>query len=199
MNRRLTIPLLGLAALAIVGTGIPAWADEPAQDSPGAWLEQPLAQWNQAGAPIPPAPPAPDFENPLCANVGRYAETPQDQALVNAGWRLFGSYQAGWGIVAVSAENTYDGMCRPLGYQTFVFVDGTFAGTISPEPMNSRETGAGMLTNISDGSLNARFIRYAPTDPLCCPSLGAVDVTYRIDRTPAGPVLVPASSFQEPR
>ena len=197
--RFLSIAVLALAFAATIGAGGPALADPAAQDSPGAWLEQPLAQWNQAGAPIPPAPPSPDFVNPSCAGLGRYAETPQDQALVDAGWHLFGPYRAGWGIVAVDAESTYDGMCRPLGYQTFVFVDGTFAGTISPEPMNSRETGAGTLIGISDGGLTARFVRYAASDPLCCPSLGAVDVTYRVDRTPAGPVLVPASSYQEPR
>jgi hypothetical protein len=38
--------------------------------------------------------------------------------------------------------------------------------------------------------LSTHFLRYAPDDPLCCPSLPAVVVQYRIDRTPTGPVLV---------
>ena len=62
-------------------------------------------------------------------------------------------------------------MCRPLGYNGFVFVDGAFAGTISPEPMDPRTTGAGSITGLQNGRINARYVRYAATDPLCCPSL----------------------------
>ena len=48
----------------------------------------------------------------------------------------------------ISGLAAYDGMCRPLGYQSFVFVDGVFAGTVSPEPMNSRTTGAATDVNL---------------------------------------------------
>ena len=34
-----------------------------------------------------------------------------------------------------------DGMCRPLGYQFFLFVGDDFAGTLSPAPMDSRTDG----------------------------------------------------------
>ena len=38
--------------------------------------------------------------------------------------------------------------------------------------------------------ITAEFSRFASTDPLCCPS-SRVTVRYRIDRTAAGPVVVP--------
>jgi hypothetical protein len=101
-------------------------------------------------------------------------------------------------MVVVDAAGGYDGMCRPLAYQSFVFVDGQFVGTISPDPMNSRTTGAGSVITLDGDRVTARFLRYAPTDPLCCPSRGAVVVDYHVERGPEGPVLRPSTSFQEP-
>jgi hypothetical protein len=75
--------------------------------------------------------------NPQCLQGGgRPAETDADQALVANGWTLFSGYMAGWNTVVVRALSGYDGMCRPLGYNAFVFVDGQFAGTISPDVMD---------------------------------------------------------------
>jgi len=92
----------------------------------------------------------------------------------------------------------HDGMCRPLGYQVFVFVEGQFAGTLSPAPMDSRTDGA--LENIvwtasADGTveLSALFNRSSEGDPLCCPSRTSF-VHYRIDRSGQTPVVVPVSS-----
>jgi hypothetical protein len=135
--------------------------------------------------------------NPSCTPTLRWAETPQDQALVDAGWSLQAPYQAGWGMTAVNGASSYDGMCRPLGYNGFVFVNGVFAGTISPDPMDARTTGAGTVTSMQNGRVLARYVRYAPTDPLCCPSLPAVDVTFEVQSTPDGPVLVPVSKYVE--
>ena len=39
--------------------------------------------------------------------------------------------------------------------------------------------------------LVATFVRYADTDPLCCPSRPSVLATYRIVVTPSGPSLEP--------
>lgn len=186
------------AVLAILATTLPGV--EPiaqAQDS-GAWLDQPLVGWNQAGMPIPlAAPPTGAFLNPSCATTLRWAETPGDQALADAGWSLQAPYLSGWGMMSVYGATAYDGMCRPLGYNAFVFVNGMFAGTISPELMDSRTTGAGTVTGMQNGRVNARYVRYAPTDPLCCPSMGAVDVTFEVQSTQDGPVLVPVSKFVE--
>jgi hypothetical protein len=89
----------------------------------------------------------------------RWAETPEDQALTDAGWSLPAPYLAGWGMLAVDGASSYDGMCRPLGYNGFVFVAGIFAGTISPDLMDSRTTGAGTITSLQNGRVNARYVR----------------------------------------
>jgi LppP/LprE lipoprotein len=168
-----------------------------AQDE-GAWLDQPLAGWNQAGMSIPtPVNYAGNQLNPSCNQTFRWPETPEDQALVDAGWSLQAAYRGGWGLTVVDGASTYDGMCRPVGYNSFVFSNGVFAGTISPDPMDSRATGAGSVTSIQNGRVSARYLRYAPTDPLCCPSQPAVDVTFEIQSTPDGPVLVPVSTYVE--
>jgi hypothetical protein len=39
--------------------------------------------------------------------------------------------------------------------------------------------------------LAASFVRYAETDPLCCPSKGNTCVSHRVDRTDGGLVLLP--------
>jgi hypothetical protein len=113
--------------------------------------------------------------------------------VAGAGWTLFGDYRAGWGIVSVNGLSGYDGMCRPTGFNEFVFVDGAFAGTISPVQMDSRSDGvASGSFIIGSESLTATFQRYRPTDSLCCPS-GSKTVFYRIDRSGGRPLLVPQS------
>jgi hypothetical protein len=84
-------------------------------------------------------------------------------------------------------------MCRPLGYNVFVFVDGQFAGTIAPDSMDSRTDGSGDVRFFATrDSITAEFQRYTPTDPLCCPSVTNT-VFYQINRTRSGPVLEPQS------
>ena len=131
--------------------------------------------------------------NPQCLHENRPPETDADQALVDAGWTIFGGYQAGWNTFVVRALSGYDGMCRPLGYNEFVFVDGQFAGTISPDLMNSRTDGTGDVRFFAaKDNIIAEFQRYTPADPLCCPSATAT-VFYTVGRTPSGPLLVPNS------
>lgn len=87
-------------------------------------------------------------------------------------------------------------MCRPLQYQSFVFVDGEFAGTLSPEPMDSRTDGAlGHITLHSGTQLTAEYSRYEESDPLCCPSRRTV-VTFEIATDPV--TVRPASATTEP-
>jgi hypothetical protein len=107
---------------------------------PRLWLnETTLPSWNSPGAPIPVAP---CMEiDPRCRELARPAELDEDKLVQEQGWRLEGPYQGGWGIVVVLGAAGYDGMCRPVQFQAFVFVDGVFAGTLAPEPMNSRTAG----------------------------------------------------------
>ena len=176
--------------MALIVGAVATAAAQPAD----LWLDRPLAPWNAAGMAVPAAPPpspgGPD--DARCAATRRPAETPQDAALAAAGWTPYGPYRAGWGVVVIDALTGTDGMCRPLGYQAFVFVDGAFAGTISPVPMDARTDGAaGGVTFDASGHLWATFVRYDPSDALCCPSRPSTVVEYRVERPAAGPVVVP--------
>src|SRR5918995_476956 len=82
-----------------------------------------------------PAPPPGAALDPRCAHVARTPETAADGQVAAAGWTPFGTYIGGWGVQIVRGLTGVDGMCRPLQYQEFVFVDGMFAGTVSPAPM----------------------------------------------------------------
>jgi hypothetical protein len=163
----------------------PAWAQDE------AWLDGDFASWNSPGMAIPAAATIDGNTDPACAERERPAETAEDDALIAEGWRLFLPYQRGWGVTLIYGLAGYDGMCRPLGYQSFVFVDGVFAGTVSPVPMNSRTTGAATDVNLRYADqVSAEYLRYAPDDPLCCAS-GTDSVQFTIEDTPDGPVLNP--------
>ena len=86
-------------------------------------------------------------------------------------------------------------MCRPWGYNAFVFVNGVYAGSLSPNDMNSRTDGAlGSIQILGPGrepntvTIATTYRRYADTDALCCPSSSS-DVTFTVN-TAAGQALV---------
>ena len=148
--------------------------------------------------PIPTAPMNFFLNEDFCTRSTRPAQTAEDHLITERGWTLWGPFEGGWGMTIVRGTAGFDGMCRPMGYQFFVFIDGAFAGVISPEPMAARSTGAGDVGRVFGPELSATFVRYADTDPLCCPSRPGAFVQYRIDRTEAGPVLVPFSIQDRP-
>lgn len=161
----------------------------------GAWLDaaEP-ANWNTPGAALPEATTPSIPIDPRALARERQAETAEDEALAEAGWRLFAPYQAGWGAKVIQATSSYDGMGRPWDYQAFVFVDGIFAGTLSPDPMQSRFDGALDRVQFFVDTVTAEFRRLTVSDPLCCPS-GGTSVQYRIERGDTGPVVVPLSAI----
>jgi hypothetical protein len=192
--RALATSILALALLASLTAPVSA---QP------IWLDEPIQQWNQPGMSIPTVSRGetePGLD-PRCMAGARSAETFMDAAVTDAGWSLFNAYEAGWGITMIFGLSGHDGMCRPWSYHVFVFVDGAFAGTLAPIPSLSRTDGA--LTRDahieSDGRLGAVFVRYADSDPLCCPSLPSVAVSYRVERPPQGPVLLVDRMTQIPR
>ena len=142
------------------------------QSTAASWLDTAKpASWNRQGLPLPAAPHVPGPIDARCGSLARPAELEQDKLLERQGWDLVGPYQGGWQILIVQATAGYDGMCRPRQYQAFVFVRGVFAGTLSPRLMDSRTDGA--LTRITlegNNRLSAEYVRYTPSDPLCCPS-----------------------------
>lgn len=190
------LAILGLvllfSAMPAAGQGTPVATPAPE----AAWLDGPLASWNQPGRPIPTAPDVEGNTDPRCADQERPAETEQDTGLIAKGWHLFLPYQRGWDVTLVWGLAGYDGMCRPWGYQVFVFVGTSFAGTISPGLMFSRTDGAADTANLwSRDRVSAEFRRYTPQDPLCCPS-SSTSIEYTIDRTTNGPVLNPVKPEQ---
>ena len=168
---------------------------QPASAQSGAWLDQPLAPWNIPGALLPaaPAPKGDAPSDPRCASTVRQPQTPQEHALVGAGWSLFGRAPVSGVRTILLAGASVDGMCRPWDYQAFVFVGLRFAGTLSPTLMDSRTDGAlSEVRFMFGGQIEAVFLRYAAADPLCCPSRLSI-VRYRIELPATLPRVIPGS------
>jgi hypothetical protein len=183
--------LLALALLA---------ASPLAAFAQGSWLDgETPRQWPAAsGVPMAPALPPDTVLDPRCVEQSRPPETAEDRLTVAAGWMLIGEYRGGWGIKVVTGATHFDGMCRPQGYQVFVFAAGQFVGAVSPTTMDSRTDGAAVQTVLQGPDrLSVVFVRYADTDPLCCPSRTS-SASYRIDRSGAQPVLVLTSVLTSP-
>jgi hypothetical protein len=184
---------LGLAVMLLVALS-PAI---PAAAGTGAWLDAPAPKgWNVAGAKIPRPPkfdPDP-FLAKQCEGQVRAAISAADRAVAARGWKLMGAALAFGDTEVVLARSGVDGMCRPLGYQAFVFSGGRFAGTLAPRPMDSRTDGAGQVPELlSATGIAVSFARYVPKDPLCCPSRLST-VRFRIETAPGGPVVTPLST-----
>ena len=117
-----------------------------------------------------------------CSEQIRLPENDAERALVRAGWMLYGPVQSYGTTRIIMAMSGVDGMCRPLGYNAFVYWDGRYAGTLSPNAMNSRTDGALKSYHLAGPArLSAEFSRYTPSDPLCCPTRTAY-VAYEINR-----------------
>jgi hypothetical protein len=181
-------------ALAVL-FGVVAVAQAPAQ----TWLDKPLENWNTAGRGIPQA----NFEGESLAAVAKrcgyqplLTSTAGERALGAAGWipfRVFDREIVSGDIEIIGGLSGADGMCRPMSFNAFVFVNGQLAGTLSPEPMMSRNDGSiGAVRLASDGTIDAGFSRYTDKDALCCPS-STVTVRYRLDQKATSPVVVPVS------
>jgi len=149
------------------------------------WLDQAApAGWNKPGSPIPAAARI-QGTDPRCRAQARPPQLAEDRRVRDRGWDLVGAYQGGWQVLVIGGTAGYDGMCRPLRFQHFVFVRGVFAGTLSPQPMDSRSDGA--LSRVylqSDRSLTAEYLRYAANDPLCCASR-TTSVVFEITGNPS--------------
>jgi heat shock protein HslJ len=157
-----------------------------------SWLDDAKpASWNIAGALIPAAPKIQSGDG-RCRDAARPAELDEDARVRDRGWDLVGAYQGGWQMRVIRGTAGYDGMCRPRQYQGFVFVRGVFAGTLSPQAMDSRTDGAlGRVSLNSAKSLTAEYVRYTAADALCCPS-STTSVLFEI--VTDGPVVRPVSA-----
>lgn len=160
-----------------------------------SWLDSPLTNWNTVGDTVPSPPAHDETKQSLIARcqLTPPLATAAEKAVDAAGWVPFWNVDQQLvrdGVEIVGGLRGADGMCRPATYNLFVFVDGRFAGVLSPMPMTARLDGSSGAVRLPLPLVTAEFARYTASDPLCCPS-SRVTVRYRIDRTPAGPVVVP--------
>jgi hypothetical protein len=165
------------------------------QGTPSSWLDRPLTNWNKAGSPVPGAPASDETTESV---IRRCQLTPPrstmaERAIEAAGWIPFWNVEQQLvreDVEIIGGMRAADGMCRPATFNLFVFVGGRFAGVLSPMPMTSRLDSSSGVVRLPLPGVTAEFVRFASTDPLCCPS-SRVTVRYRIDRTAAGPVVAP--------
>jgi hypothetical protein len=163
---------------------------------PASWLDRPLSPWNVSGSPMPKATRGEESR----ANVMKRCDlkplgsTAGERALADAGWIPYYNFDQQLrldDLEIVGGMTAADGMCRPVGYNLFVFVGGHFAGTLSPAPMTSRlDSSSGAVRIAGKDVITVDFVRYTSTDPLCCPS-SHVAVRYKIDRSVPSAVVVP--------
>ena len=170
-----------------------------AQSPSPTWLDKPLTSWNTAGRAIPAAknPDESVAELSKRCSLGSLRTTAGERALAGAGWipfRVFDRQILERDIEVIGGLSAADGMCRPMHFNVFVFVNGQLAGRLSPENMDSRaDSSLGGAVRLSpDDQIDAGFSRYQDKDALCCPS-SHVTVRYRIDRKSTPPVVVPVN------
>jgi LppP/LprE lipoprotein len=190
-----------MLATAVLAAGSLARAGAP--EGTG-WLDRPLTNWNRPGSALPQAPRGSSAGELLkrCPPIGPQPSSAAARQLSAAGWLPFLPLDreiVQGDIEILGGMSNADGMCRPLGYQLFVFAGGTFAGTLSPQLMDSRtDQSSGPLRILEEGVIQADFSRFTSSDALCCPS-GHLFVRYRIDRQPGPPLVVPADVGQRVR
>ena len=165
------------------------------QSTPSSWLDRPLTNWNKAGSPVPGAPAGDEAAESVIrrCQLTPPRSTTAERAIDAAGWIPFWNVDQQLireDVEIIAGMRGADGMCRPATYNLFVFVGGRFAGVLSPMPMTSRLDSSSGVVRLALPGITAEFVRFASTDPLCCPS-SRVTVRYRIDRTAAGPVVAP--------
>ena len=110
----------------------------PYERSDGSWLDAPMG-WNQS--PIELLRGQPEGPNPKCDPTVRAPQSAAERLLTAAGWKLTISEvkrSGGHSIEIVQAFRQFDGMCRDLQAQAFVFVNDRLVGTLSPRLMNAR-------------------------------------------------------------
>ena len=165
------------------------------------WLDRPMAGWNQPASPVPTsrieansqgslerrcsAPPTASASAVDAVRKARWVPYLHlDRAIVGNDIEVIG------GMTGATQE------CQPLYYNLFVFVGGRFAGTVSPAMMApSRDGAAGAVRITGPDALTVEFARFMSGDAECCPS-SRLRVTYRIDKSGAGPTLVPTEVAQ---
>ncbi len=185
-----TIKILFVATVIFFSLGLSVAAQS-------AWLDlKPLPSWNERKRAILETKKISPAELKRCAVVVRQPALPQDFLLTKMGWTLVGAAHVFAKTTIITTAEAFDGMCRPLKFENYVFVGNRVAGTLSPGQMDSRTDG--YLTDIkmpTEKSITAEFARYRESDALCCP-YKIEAVTYKIKPDGANFLLVPEGKFE---
>lgn len=188
------------AGLILISMGIWAFSLQVLAQ-PVSWLDRSLSNWNRESNALPvlpePAPQSSPQPESRCREEVRQPASAAERAVVRRGWKLYGPVQSYGTTIVFTALAGFDGMCRPLGYQAFVYSEDRYAGTLSPVPMNSRTDGS--LTRVHlvrSTAITAEFARYRDSDPLCCPSRTST-AEYRV-RNDEVPVLMAVNVTTRP-
>ena len=166
----------------------------------GAWLDRELAGWNMYGAAVPTSASSPQRDAVRKRCFATVTSSPAAAAVAAAGWLPFLHQdrelkRARIEVVAGTTDAT--AACEPIDFNLFVFVDGRFAGTLSPAPMRANKDGAAGAVRITGAdTITAEFARYALDDPECCPSR-RVRVSYQVNE--AGEAVVRPLSVHDLR
>ena len=173
------------------------------------WLDRPMTSWNQPSAGVPASGITADSGAALARRCGFSVPLKPDTTSTPASTSTDAVRRAGWvpflhldQAIARDDVEVIGGMtaaspgCEPILFNLFAFAGGRFAGTVSPTPMTpSRDGAAGAVRITGTNALTVEFARYAAGDSECCPS-SRVRVTYRIDKTGAGPTLIATDARQ---
>ncbi len=154
-----------------------------------SWLDKPLVNWNGQGNDLPNPLKKPADDSVMmkrCSEQIRQPLNAVEKSVVKKGWKLYGASQRYAATEIFWAMSSFDGMCRPLGFQAFVYRDGKFAGTLSPVPMNSRTDASLIDVRLASPTrILAEFSRYNMVDALCCPSkISYLGFNLKGDKTP---------------
>ena len=126
MRFRGSATVLRLACALVLGalTGVPT-----ADAQTASWLDGPPVGWNTAGAELPTAP-AMQNTDPRCREREDAPSSPEENQVTGRGWKLEGYWPTlrSGNLVLVSALADYDGMCRPMEFNVFVFSGGSLRG-----------------------------------------------------------------------
>ena len=183
-----------LLILVVAATLLPSKVSAQSETS---WLDRPLAAWSHAPGAAPPARAGTESQSTLERRCGSssLSASAAAEAVRNAGWVPFLQFDR---AIAREDIEILGGMtaaaspgCEPTVFNLFVFVGGTFAGTISPIAMRQGRDGVvGAVRVTGPDAVTAEFARYTTKDTECCPA-SRVRVTYRIERAGPQPTLVP--------
>lgn len=135
------------------------------------WLDmKPLPSWNSRKRVILETKKISKAELKRCSVAVRQPSLPQDFLLTKMNWTLTGAAQVFGNTAIITTAEGFDGMCRPLKSETYVFVGNKLAGGLTPGPEDSRTDGSVINVNLySESDLSAEFARYKTSDALCCP------------------------------